>query len=328
MHTVDKTPVAISLASALLMFGGFVFPGWLSLMVVSVIAKALVVIGVVVLMRSGLVSFGQGLYYCIGGYAVGLGGQAFHISDIFALLALAALAGLVTSSIVGLLMNRYREIFFAMFSLALSMILFGLLSRSQSLGSTDGFNVAQPTVLGVVLTAHQAKLMIYLTTCVVATTVAYAIHRYFRSPLGYAGTAVHNNEIRVEYLGLDPRKVFYSNYVIAAVVAALGGAITALNYGHVGPDMAYWAQSGEFIFIALMGGTSHVAAAFLGSAVFEVVRTYALEFAPNAWRIILGSVLVVIICFLPKGLWSLTRFIKRKALASPPMDANRKGKMA
>ena len=54
-------------------------------MVVSVIAKALVVIGVVVLMRSGLVSFGQGLYYCIGGYAVGLGGQAFHISDIFAL---------------------------------------------------------------------------------------------------------------------------------------------------------------------------------------------------------------------------------------------------
>lgn len=101
-----------------------------------------------------------------------------------------------------------------------------------------------------------------------------------------------------------------------------------LNYGHVGPDMAYWAQSGEFIFIALMGGTSHVAAAFLGSAVFEVVRTYALEFAPNAWRIILGSVLVVIICFLPKGLWSLTRFIKRKALASPPMDANRKGKMA
>ena len=58
------------------------------------------------------------------------------------------------------------------------------------------------------------------------------------------------------------------------------------TWGRIG----YWAQSGEFIFIALMGGTSHVAAAFLGSAVFEVVRTYALEFAPNAWRIILGSV--------------------------------------
>ncbi|WP_214278621.1 hypothetical protein, partial [Escherichia coli] len=71
--------------------------------------------------------------------------------------------------------------------------------------------------------------------------------------------------------------VFYSNYVIAAVAASLGGAITALNYGHVGPEMAYWSQSGEFIFIALMGGTSHVAAAFVGSTVFELVRTYALE---------------------------------------------------
>ncbi|WP_204267014.1 ABC transporter permease, partial [Klebsiella aerogenes] len=91
---------------------------------------------------SGLVSFGQGLYYCIGGYAIGLGGQLLQITDIFVLLALAATAGLVTGGILGLVMSRYREIFFAMFSLALSMILYGVLSRTQSLGSTDGFNVA------------------------------------------------------------------------------------------------------------------------------------------------------------------------------------------
>ncbi|MCL2871778.1 MAG: branched-chain amino acid ABC transporter permease [Betaproteobacteria bacterium] len=311
MRAFDKTPLAIVVATTLLLVGFFVFPAWLSLMVVTIIAKALVVVGVVVLMRSGLVSFGQGLYYCIGGYAVSLGEQVLQITDIFVLLALAMAAGLVAGSILGLLMSRYREIFFAMFSLALSMILYGILSRTQSLGSTDGLNIVQPTLFGIKLATQQAKLLIYFTTCVLAALVTYAVHRYIRSPLGYASMAVRDNEIRVEYLGLAPKKVFYSNYVIASVVAALGGAITALNYGHVQPDMAYWSQSGEFIFIALMGGTSHVAAAFLGSAVFETIRTYALELAPDAWRVILGGVLIAIICFLPKGLWSLTQFGKR-----------------
>jgi branched-chain amino acid transport system permease protein len=316
MRCVDKTPLAIIAVTLAFLAGGFVFPAWLSLMVVSVIAKALVVMGVIVLMRSGLVSFGQGLYYCIGGYAIGLGGQLLQITDIFVLLALAATAGLVTGGILGLVMSRYREIFFAMFSLALSMILYGVLSRTQSLGSTDGFNVAAPTLFGAALAVEQTKLLIYVTTCMLAAIAAFVVHRYFRSPMGYAGMALHNNEIRVEYLGLAPRTVFYSNYVIAAVAASLGGAITALNYGHVGPEMAYWSQSGEFIFIALMGGTSHVAAAFVGSTVFELVRTYALELAPNAWRLILGGVLIAIICFLPKGLWSLTRLATRKERAA------------
>ncbi|MEO6986795.1 MAG: branched-chain amino acid ABC transporter permease [Paralcaligenes sp.] len=303
----DKTPLVIVVATILLAAGVFVFPAWLSSTVVTVIAKGLVVVGVVVLMRSGLISFGQGLYYCIGGYVVGLGGQLLHITDIFVLLALAALAGLICGGVLGLLMSRYREIFFAMFSLALAMILYGLLSRSQALGSTDGFNVAPPTLLGFALTNQQANLAVYLITCATGAVIAYAVHRYFRSPLGYAGLAVADNEIRVEYLGFSPSKVLYGNYVIASVVASVGGAITAFNYGHVGPDMAYWTQSGEFLFIALIGGAGNVIASFLGSAVFEMVRTYALELAPDKWHLILGTVLILIVGFLPNGLWSLIR---------------------
>ncbi|HEX5514816.1 MAG TPA: branched-chain amino acid ABC transporter permease, partial [Gammaproteobacteria bacterium] len=104
MRSVDKTPLAIAAAALALVLGSFVFPAWLSLMVVTIIAKALVVVGVVVLMRSGLVSFGQGLYYCIGGYTVGLAGQWLGITDIFVLLGLAMLAGLVTGGVIGLMM--------------------------------------------------------------------------------------------------------------------------------------------------------------------------------------------------------------------------------
>ena len=49
--------------------------------------------------------------------------------------------------------------------------------------------------------------------------------------------------------------------------------------GHVTPDLAYWTTSGEFVFVALLGGTSSVLAPVLGSVVFEFVRYYAFNFA-------------------------------------------------
>ena len=131
------------------------------------------------------------------------------------------------------------------------------------------------------------------------------MHRYIRSPLGYAGEAIRENEIRVEYLGVSPRQIIYLKYVIAAVLAAIGGALTALTAGHVDPEMAFWSTSGEFVFIALLGGTAHVAAPLIGAFIYEMIRTYAFDLAPYSWQMILGAVLLLIIFFLPKGLWSL-----------------------
>ena len=81
--------------------------------------------------------------------------------------------------------------------------------------------------------------------------------------------------------------------------------------GHVDPHMAYWTTSGEFVFIALMGGTLHVAAAFVGAILFELIRTYAFELSPYTWQMALGVVLLAIIMFLPRGLWSLMPGEKR-----------------
>jgi len=60
-----------------------------------------------------------------------------------------------------------------------------------------------------------------------------------------------------------------------------------------------------FVFIALLGGLGHVAAPFIAAIVFSFVRTYAIEFVPHTWQMILGFTLLAVIIFLPKGLWSL-----------------------
>lgn len=280
-------------------------PAWLSFLLTLAFAKALVVLGVVMQMRAGLVSFGQALYYCVGGYGVGMGAQMLGVKDAFALLALGTGAAVALALVCGYLLTRYREIFFAMLTLALSMILYGVLVKSQALGSTDGFNIPQTSFMGWVAPQAQHKQLIYLLTVGVAVAAAMGFQRYLNSGLGRVLEGVRENEIRIDYLGLSPRHLLFFNYVLAAAVSALGGGLTALAAGHIDPDMAVWTTSGEFVFIAILGGTGHVAAPFIGAVVFAVIRSVAIQNAPHFWQMTLGVVLLALVLFLPKGLWSL-----------------------
>lgn len=301
----SPTEPALLLAAAVFIAGAWVMPAWLAFLLTQALAKALVVLGVVIQMRAGLVSFGQALFYCIGGYGVGLASQYLGVGDAFALLALGTLAALLMALACGWLLTRYREIFYAMLTLALSMILYGVLVKSSALGSTDGFNVSPPSFLGWVPEGDARKRTLYLLTVFVAAAAAMGFHRFMVSSLGRVTEAVRENEIRVEYLGLSPQRMLFANYVLAAGVSGLGGGLTALASGHIDPDMAIWTTSGEFVFIAILGGTGHVVAPFIGAIVFSVLRTFAIQEAPNTWQMTLGITLLALILFLPKGLWSL-----------------------
>jgi branched-chain amino acid transport system permease protein len=69
--------------------------------------------------------------------------------------------------------------------------------------------------------------------------------------------------------------------------------------------MTFWTQSGEFVFIAILSGTGSVLAPFLGSIIFETVRSFAYEHSPNTWQMVLGITMLLVIMFLPGGLWSV-----------------------
>jgi branched-chain amino acid transport system permease protein len=93
----------------------------------------------------------------------------------------------------------------------------------------------------------------------------------------------------------------------------VGGAITALAVGHIDPEMAYWTTSGEFVFVAILSGTSSVAAPFVGALLLELLRSYAYEHAPNTWQLVMGGTMLAVILFLPEGLWSIFQRRRRRA---------------
>lgn len=283
---------------------GLGIPQWALFILTISFATGLVALGLMLLLRAGLVSFGQALYYCLGAYTAGALGRFFGLSDVvLEMLAGAAVAALVALAL-GFLLARYRGIFFGLLSLALSMILYGLLVKNEALGSTDGFRVLPSTLFGMRPGAEWLRYAVMACGALVAAIASLALHRYLETPLGRLAPAIKDNEIRVEYMGASARYAVHVKYVIAAALAGTGGALAATTVGHIDPEMAYWTTSGEFIFIAILAGTRSVLAPFAAALLYGTIRTTAYDLSPNTWQMSLGLALLALIVFLPEGLFS------------------------
>jgi branched-chain amino acid transport system permease protein len=280
-------------------------PPWLVSLATIAFANALVVLGLVVMWRAGLVSFGQALYYAIGAYAVAMLSRFLGVTDALLMVLVGGTTAAVTAFLVGFLLARYREIFFAMLSLAVSMILYGALVKTEALGSTDGFNVAPATFFGQAPDGPARNLWLFWLVLAICAVAALIVSFYFRSIAGALAVPVRDNEIRVEFLGVSVNRLIHAKLTLAGALGGVGGALAALAVGHVDPNMAYWTTSGGFVFVTILAGASSVAAAFVGSLLFELLRSYAVDILPGTWQIILGSVLLLTILFVPDGLGSL-----------------------
>ena len=96
--------------------------------------------------------------------------------------------------------------------------------------------------------------------------------------------------------------------------------LTALAVGHIDPEMAYWTTSGGFVFVTILAGTGSVIAPFLGSLLFEIVRSFAIVYTPETWQLMLGVALLLTILFFPGGLWSLFERRARGSLSHGDAD--------
>jgi branched-chain amino acid transport system permease protein len=291
---------------------------WSQVLLTVALAKGLAVLGIVVLLQAGQVSFGHAMFVAIGAYSATFLGRALGGGDLVLILLAGVLASVVFGLVIGVFVVRYRYIFFGMLNLAFSMVLFSLLEKFFHItGGSDGLRVLRPTLFGQSLDRTTFESLLFYLTLALAVGLAWLVHRYLQSPLGQALTAVKSNETRLEYLGVSARHVLLVGYVISAGLAGLGGVLLGLVQGLVTPELGYWVRSGELVFIAILGGASNVTGAFAGALVFEVVRTYAAAFAANIWQMILGAVLLLIVLFAPGGLVALYRSTVARLLGRP-----------
>lgn len=305
MNPMLRSALLYAAVLAVLLLAGLALPKWLLFLLTMAAAHGVVGLGLIVMMRGGVVSFGQGLVFAIGGYCAGLASTRYGITDALVLVLLGGLASMLVGAVVGPLLARYRGIFFAMLTLALSMVLYGVAVKSSGIGGSDGFNVPRPGLLGLKIDEVNADYVFFAFSSVIATILTLLVTIYCRSSRGLLSLAIRDNELRVEYLGTSVRAAMAINFTIAAALGGMGGALTVIALGHIDPNFSYWTTSGEFVFMAILAGHASAPAVFLASLLLELVRSFSNKYFPDTWQLALGLFLLLIILFLPKGVGSL-----------------------
>ena len=305
----------------------------------------IVVLGMLVLMRTGLVSFGHGLYFCLGAYAAaahdklanliaGIGESSSSLAvrnvlqlpkmlvdavigvfgpyDIAVMLGFSVLVTGLTAWILGFLLRKYRDIFFAMLSLAFSMILYGSLVKTSASDPATA-STSLPRAVRRIHSQDQSLRQAIFVTMSWSMLSALLINFYLPRPRPACRSHPRQRIARGIHGRIGTTDSSTSITSFPPVSPDWAARLMAITIGHIDPEMAYWTTSGEFVFVAILAGTGNVLAPFLGAFIFETIRSFAYEYSPNTWQMALGITMLLVILFLPGGLWSLFQKMRRKA---------------
>ncbi len=288
----------------------WVAPPYHVLLMLPFMAYAVVLLGFNLLFgHAGLVSFGHALFIGIGAYTGAFLTTHAGVRSLEVILLVAAVLGAAAAALVGALCVRYVKIYFGMLTLAFGMVFYTFLLKFYRLtGGDEGMRVLRPSLLGLALDAMPKTDYLtgpyYYYSLAVLGLATLVMWRVVRSPFGLCLRTIRDNPVKAESLGVSVTSYRLYAFVISAVYAAVGGALLGPPTGNVDPTLAYWTQSGNIVFMTLLGGFSSFFGPLLGAFVFIFLQDTVMSVVPY-WRLIFGAILAVIVIFAPGGLMGL-----------------------
>jgi len=198
---------------------------------------------------TGMLSFGQALYYGLGAYSVGLIVKGFGEVWFVPAIAVGLLLAVFISILIGLLVIRVSGVYFTVLTLAFGQLAWQITFRWYHFtGGDDGIQGIMPPGI---LADH---IVYYCFTLLLVAVSIWVLRRLVNSPMGLTLRCIRQNPDRVRFLGRRVRRNQLRIYVISSFFAALAGGLMAGVDNSIHPDMLYWTTSGEVILMAVLGG--------------------------------------------------------------------------
>ena len=258
---------------------------------------------------SGIMSFGQALFFGVAGYAIALVGRDLGFSELWGTLPLAMLVGFLLAGLFAafLLLGRKppTSIFVALGTLTGSYAAERLVSGWQYVGAGNGLSAVKLLKIG---DYEFVEGTAFYSLALAILLLVYAGARFLKqSQLGLVLAGMRQNEERLAFLGYRVQLFKALVFSLAGMVAGLGGALYSYHQGFIGPGNMGPGLSTAAVIYCLFGGSGTLIGPILGTAVVEIL-TYVLadQAAIKAiWPVILGLVLLVVVMFQPKGILGL-----------------------
>jgi len=246
---------------------------------------------------AGQLSLGHAAFFGIGAYALPLFHDKLGIPIPIALVLLIG-AAVAAAALIGRVAFRLRGPYFALATIAFAEVMHLSAKNLDSLTGGDvGLQV--PALFG-----PTAPIRWFYVSAVLLTAAAYvATALIARSLFGYQLQAVREDEDTARACGIDPARTKLNAFMISAAFTALGGALYMSQIASVVPDSAFELDLSERPAIAAMlGGAGTMTVPVVGAVLLETARELFKNWFREAFQLIYGVLLVLVVLFLPEGI--------------------------
>lgn len=253
------------------------------------------------------VSLATVAFFGIGAYTVAVLGEALPWP---AVLAAAALVGLVVAIVVGLSTLRLAGVYFVIFT-------FGLTELIRQLVTWYEVNVSNSIGRYVFLDISQEQ--IYWQLLALGAVLFLATLLLGRSRLGFALRIIGADETVARHCGIDTTRAKVLLFALSAVFMTLSGAIIAPRWTYIDPAIAFNpVMSFQVLIMALLGGVQRLYGPLLGVIPLALLFEYLGANFPNHYSILLGAVFMIIVYLLPNGVVGLARRLRKADRPAAP----------
>ncbi len=281
--------------------------------------------------RGGMLVMGQGVFFGLGGYAMamhmkleaaGPGGVPDFMTlygdgslpgwwepfrsgpfTVFAIVAVPIVVSFVLG--VAILKRRVKGAYFAILTQAMAVAFATLLTAT--IKQTGGFNGLNSfsTAFGHNLYDPAVQKNLYRVAAGLVVLFLLILWQLYRSRYGELLVATRDGEERIRFLGYDPANIKLVAFMVAAVMASIGGAVFVPIVGIISPSNVDASASILLLAGVALGGRASLFGPVLGSIAVGYGRSILSEEFPTQWTYFLGALFIAVILLLPGGVASL-----------------------
>ncbi|HEX7684256.1 MAG TPA: branched-chain amino acid ABC transporter permease [Trinickia sp.] len=279
-----------------------------------VLVYALAALGCNLLLgHTGLLSFGQGIFFGLGSYSAGLILTKSGLQVPAALLG-AIVVGAVAAAVVGWFSIRQRGAYFVMLTLAFGQMFYFLAYTTPDLTGGDNglLDIARPalSIFGQPLVSIASPWQYYAFVAALFLIAFWLMLRVSHSVFGRTLLAIRDNEARAAAVGYNVRRFKLAAFVVSGAVTGLAGALHAMMTGIAPLSNIDYHTSEMILVMTVIGGTSNLFSSVLGAAFYVLFADWLATLWPR-WLLLLGLVLIAVSLFMQRGLWGLGERICR-----------------
>ncbi|MCP9850467.1 urea ABC transporter permease subunit UrtC [Cyanobium sp. Morenito 9A2] len=278
---------------------------------------------------TGLLSLGQGIFFAIGGYAIGMYLQLDSLepgqlpeffglygvkelpsfwqpftSPLFTFLAIWVIPALV-AGVLGFLVfrNRIKGVYFSILTQAALLVFFNFFNGQQKLiNGTNGLKTDTARIFGELVGSDAMQRWLFWVT-VLLVVAAWFLCRWLTSGrFGDALVAIRDDEPRLRFTGYNPTAYKTVVFAVAGAMAGVSGALYTVQSGIVSPQFMAVPFSIEMVIWVAVGGRGTLIGAILGAVLINYAKSLVSEALPETWLFIQGGLFLLVVTALPDGL--------------------------